>query len=224
MDREMPFGHPVVIPLLDAPLAGALGRPAYPKAAAVIGADHASARRQHSICELATALRDDGFAVLLVDLLTSDEQADEGEAAKLRRDPARLAARLRAAEAYLRYQRGLGDLPLACVGIGAGAAAALVHAGSCPSALQAVVGIGGHPADAGVLAGSVEAATLLLGLDEEHHEPRPEWLGAPVQMSLAISREALASGDAGRIALAWLKRHTLRAAADQSAKSYASCR
>jgi putative phosphoribosyl transferase len=129
---------------------------------------HGSGSSRHSVRNrfVAEALNRRGFATLLFDLLTPQE--DGNRAARF--DIALLARRLEAALDWARDESAQRDLPIALFGASTGAAAALVVAARHPGDVDAVVSRGGRPDLAGAEALSrVRAPTLLVvgGADQE---------------------------------------------------------
>jgi dienelactone hydrolase len=117
---------------------------------------------------VATALVRAGFATLLLDLLTPEEEAIDERTREYRFDIARLADRVVAAIDWARGVPSLAALPVGCFGASTGAAAALIAAAERPDAIQAVVSRGGRPDLGGEALARVLAPTLLLvgGADE----------------------------------------------------------
>ncbi len=113
---------------------------------------------------VATALNEAGFATLLFDLLTRDEEDDRRNVF----DVPLLAGRLVAAIDWC-HRNGLRRLPVGLFGASTGAAAALVAAARLGRGVAAVVCRGGRADLAGEALGAVRAPTLLLvgGLDLE---------------------------------------------------------
>jgi putative phosphoribosyl transferase len=126
---------------------------------------HGSGSSRHSPRNRAVAqvLQNRGFATVLLDLLTRDEEQADQHTAELRFDIGLLGARLVAAVDHVRRWEVTGDLPLGVFGASTGAAGALVAAAERPSVVRAVVSRGGRPdlAGAAVLQ-SVRAPTLLI--------------------------------------------------------------
>ena len=118
--------------------------------------------------QVAEFLGDRGFATLLLDLLTSQEEAIDVQTAVYRFDIARLGPRVSAAADWAATRADLGALRIGCFGASTGAAAALIAAAERPAAITAVVSRGGRPDLAGDALGRVEAPTLLIvgGHDE----------------------------------------------------------
>jgi pimeloyl-ACP methyl ester carboxylesterase len=111
---------------------------------------------------VAAHLEHEGFATLLLDLLTTDEEAIDRVTAQHRFDIPLLAERVVAATDWLATRDDLHDLPLGYFGASTGAAAALIAAAERPVAARAVVSRGGRPDLAGSALGLVEAPTLLI--------------------------------------------------------------
>jgi dienelactone hydrolase len=103
-----------------------------------------------------------GLATLLIDLLTSEEEAVDMRTAHLRFDIPRLADRLCGATAWVRREAATGHLRVGYFGASTGAAAALVAAADQGTEINAVVSRGGRPDLAGDALERVEAPTLLL--------------------------------------------------------------
>lgn len=147
-------------------LEGELASPGSPKGLVIFA--HGSGSSRHSARNrfVAGALNRSGFATLLFDLLTPQEDRDRAA----RFDIALLVRRLQAALDWARRESAQRDLPIALFGASTGAAAALVVAARRPGDVGAVVSRGGRPDLAGAEALSlVRAPTLLLvgGADPE---------------------------------------------------------
>ncbi|MDP4002667.1 dienelactone hydrolase family protein [Methylobacterium sp. NEAU K] len=103
-----------------------------------------------------------GFATVLADLLTPDEEGIDRPSGHLRFDIAFLASRLHATAEWLMRQPELSRLPRGYFGASTGAAAALVAAAAHPDTIRAVVSRGGRPDLASAALPLVRAPTLLL--------------------------------------------------------------
>jgi putative phosphoribosyl transferase len=125
---------------------------------------HGSGSSRHSPRnrQVAVELQQRGLATLLIDLLTSDEEAADVATRAYRFDIELLAERLEAATMWLASQPGVLTLPLGYFGASTGAAAALVAAARQPGVVRAVVSRGGRPDLAGAALSRVRAATLLI--------------------------------------------------------------
>ena len=118
---------------------------------------------------VARRLRSAGFATLLFDLLTADEEQIDRETAELRFDIPLLSERLSGVIDDLANYDEVATLPIGCFGASTGAAAALVAAARAPDAVASVVSRGGRPDLAGPALRLVDAPTLLIvgGRDRE---------------------------------------------------------
>jgi putative phosphoribosyl transferase len=125
---------------------------------------HGSGSSRHSPRNraVASALHQTGWATLLMDLLTAQEEAVDLRTRELRFDIARLAARLTGAVDWLARQDDTADLPLALFGASTGAAAALVTAAERPDRVRLVISRGGRPDLADDALTRVQAPTLLI--------------------------------------------------------------
>ncbi len=147
----------VIIPPLG--LAGTLTRPAHAPGLIVFVHGSGSSRFSPRNTAVANALNAQGFATLLFDLLTADEEADRSNVF----DIALLADRLVGVVRWLAAQEpAIAELPLGLFGASTGAAAALVAAERLPDRIAAVVSRGGRPDLAGDALGRVHAPTLLV--------------------------------------------------------------
>jgi putative phosphoribosyl transferase len=125
---------------------------------------HGSGSSRHSPRNrrVAGALQQTGWATLLLDLLTTEEEDVDLRTRQLRFDIPRLAARLTGTVDWLAQQDALADLPLALFGASTGAAAALVTAAERPERVRLVISRGGRPDLAGDALARVQAPTLLI--------------------------------------------------------------
>jgi putative phosphoribosyl transferase len=103
-----------------------------------------------------------GFATLLMDLLTPEEEAIDDVTRELRFDISLLAQRVVATIDWLHTTDSLLRFPIGLFGASTGAAAALVAASLRPSAIGAVVSRGGRPDLATTHLTDVHAPTLLI--------------------------------------------------------------
>jgi pimeloyl-ACP methyl ester carboxylesterase len=118
--------------------------------------------------QVAEFLDGQGFATLLLDLLTPQEEAIDVRTRQYRFDIDRLGPRVSAAADWARRRTDLRKLPIGCFGASTGAAAALLAAAERPETISAVVSRGGRPDLAGSALPRVKAPTLLIvGGDDE---------------------------------------------------------
>jgi pimeloyl-ACP methyl ester carboxylesterase len=157
----------VEVLLGDAGVPGVLTLP--PRARGVIVFAHGtgSSRFSPRSAAVAKALIEARFGTLLLDLRTSEEEAQDSAGAGFDLRPA--ADRVTGAIDWLTCDAVVGDLPpslaelpVGCFGAGTGAAAALVAAAERPHRVVAVVCRGGRPDLAGPALRRVTAPTLLV--------------------------------------------------------------
>jgi dienelactone hydrolase len=125
---------------------------------------HGSGSSRHSPRNrfVAEALNEAGLGTLLLDLLTSEEEAVDLRTAHLRFDIGLLAERLVGATDWLSGQPETTSLRVGYFGASTGGGAALVAAAERPGLVGAVVSRGGRPDLAGPALPRVQAPTLLL--------------------------------------------------------------
>ena len=121
-------------------------------------------RRNRSIAQV---LQGGGYATLLLDLLTRQEDVIDEQTREYRFDVDRLGHRVVAAIDWTASHPQVARLPVACFGASTGAAAALIAAAQRPEVVRAVISRGGRPDLAGDALPKVQAPTLLIvGGDE----------------------------------------------------------
>lgn len=118
------------------------------------GSGRFSPRNQY----VAYALQEAGFATLLLDLLTKDEEANRANVF----DTELLAVRLSGATMWARSLPTLSKLPIGYFGASTGAGAAIVAAARGSETINAIVSRGGRPDRAGSALRELKAPTLLL--------------------------------------------------------------
>jgi dienelactone hydrolase len=171
-------------------------------------------RRNRSVAQV---LESGGFATLLMDLLTRDEEQVDARTGEYRFDIPRLGDRVVAALDWTAGEPAVADLPVACFGASTGAAAALVAAASRPQTVRAVISRGGRPDLAVDALPLVVAPTLLIV--GEHDEVVIELnraamhrMHAPVQLEIVpgathLFEERGALELVSQLALRWCRRH-----------------
>jgi dienelactone hydrolase len=171
--------------------------------------------------QVAESLEARGFATLLLDLLTPEEEAVDVRTREFRFDIERLGHRVVAAVDWVDTHPEISGLPVCCFGASTGAAAALIAAAERPDRVQAVVSRGGRPDLAGDALALVRAPTLLIvgGDDELVIELNRE----AMQRMTAVTRLSIVPGathlfeEPGtlegvcRLAAAWCAQHLRRA-------------
>jgi dienelactone hydrolase len=122
------------------------------------GSSRHSPRNRH----VAHTLNQAGFATLLFDLLTRDEESVDLRTRQHRFDIELLATRLLAATDWLAQQSETRELAVGYFGASTGGGAALVASAARPESVAAVVSRGGRPDLAGAALEQVRAPTLLI--------------------------------------------------------------
>jgi dienelactone hydrolase len=143
-------------------------------------------RRNRSVAQV---LQRGGYATLLLDLLTREEEAIDEETREYRFDVDRLGHRVVAAIDWASSNPMAAGLPIACFGASTGAAAALIAAAEQPEMVRAVISRGGRPDLAGYALPKVQAPTLLIvGGDDgpviELNRAAMRRMRAPVQLEI----------------------------------------
>jgi putative phosphoribosyl transferase len=156
-----PTTRAIEIALDGLTLSGDLTTPVHPRGLIVFAHGSGSGRRSPRNRSVASVLVEAGFATLLFDLL-SDEEQTVGVTGRLRFDIPRLAGRLVAVTDALRQRSDAGAWPLGFFGASTGAAAALIAAAARPERVMAVVSRGGRVDLADGMLPRVRAPTLLL--------------------------------------------------------------
>ncbi|MCE9508295.1 MAG: dienelactone hydrolase family protein [Alphaproteobacteria bacterium] len=125
---------------------------------------HGSGSGRHSPRNryVAGVLNEYGFATLLADLLTAEEEVIDQRTRHLRFDISMLAERLEAITAWIQNNAATAKLPLGYFGASTGAAAALIAAARQGDKVRAVVSRGGRPDLAGDFLPIVKAPALLI--------------------------------------------------------------
>ncbi|MEX2177244.1 MAG: phosphoribosyltransferase family protein, partial [Gemmatimonadaceae bacterium] len=135
---------PVRIPASGVELHGDLAVPAGAKGIVVFAHGSGSSRRSPRNRQVAASLNERGFATLLFDLLTEQEEHIDRVSGALRFDVMLLASRLAQATEWLSRRTDTRALPLGYFGASTGAAAALVADAGDPD-VGAIVSRGGRP-------------------------------------------------------------------------------
>ncbi len=157
----------VRIPLADVTLDGDLTVP--DDAAGLVAFAHGSGSSRHSPRNRqgAGALQQRGYATLLMDLLTGQEEEVDLRTREVRFDIGLLAARLTGAVDWLGAEDDLKSLPVATFGASTGAPAALICAADRPEQVRVVVCRGGRVDLAGQALSRVRAPVrLIVGGDD----------------------------------------------------------
>lgn len=177
----------ILIPTHAATIAADLSVPAQPRGLVIFAHGSGSSRKSPRNRQVAAVLNEAGFATLLLDLLTSEEEALDAVTGEHRFDIGLLSTRLVDAtdwllahpRAYELAEKPLSRLPIGYFGASTGAAAALVAAALRPRAIRAVVSRGGRPDMAARYLPMVQAPTRCI-------------VGGDDQEVLELNREAIA--------------------------------
>lgn len=137
--------HEVVLTTPNGALGGMLVIPQHARGIVLFAHGSGSSRYSPRNQAVAAALQRSGFATLLFDLLTVEEELKERDTAVLRFDIDLLSKRLILATDWLRSRAETAELAIGYFGASTGAAAALVAASGRPHEVRAVVSRGGRP-------------------------------------------------------------------------------
>lgn len=160
-------GRPVRVWAGRVALGGNLGIPGDAQGVVLFAHGSGSSRFSPRNRYVAQVLRAAGLATLLIDLLTTDEEAVDARSKRLRFDIPLLVRRLVGATDWLRQNTDTQNLPVGYFGASTGAGAALAASVERPEVVSAIVSRGGRPDLAGAVLPQVKAPTLLIvgGLD-----------------------------------------------------------
>jgi len=207
----------VIVPAGSVTLGGTLAVP--DNATGIVLFAHGSGSSRHSPRNryVAEELRFAGFGTLLLDLLTTAEEAVDEHTREMRFDIEFLAERLLAAMYWLSAEGTTRALPLGLFGASTGAGAALLAAAREPKRVSGVVSRGGRPDLAGSALPNVTAPTLLIvgSRDEpviELNERARAQMTAPVELVIVrrathLFEEPGTLEEVARLSRDWFVRH-----------------
>lgn len=154
----------ILIPLAEVELKGLLSVPPGARGLVIFSHGSGSSRFSRRNRQVAERLQRQGFATLLFDLLTEEEDRDHAA----RFDIALLSRRLSELTQWVQEQEGLAQLPVGYFGASTGAASALIAAAGNSGTVRAVVSRGGRPDLAGEALHRLRTPVLLIvgGNDE----------------------------------------------------------
>jgi dienelactone hydrolase len=152
----------VAIPIDHESLAGDLTIPTHSPGIVVFAHGSGSSRHSPRNRFVAAELGKRHLSTLLIDLLTSREEARDVLTAEYRFDIPMLAERLVRIVDWVRQNRETTSLPIGLFGASTGAGAALIEAAERPREVAAVVSRGGRPDLAERALPQVTAPTLLI--------------------------------------------------------------
>jgi dienelactone hydrolase len=218
--RPTVHAQPVRIPAAAVMLDGDLRMPAGSVGIVVFAHGSGSSRHSPRNRYVADVLCAAGLSTLLMDLLTSEEEAIDVRTRHLRFDIALLADRLVAATDWLAAGAATRGLALGYFGASTGAGAALVAAAQRLDLVRAVVSRGGRPDLAGAALARVMAPTLLIvGGDDDvvigMNRDAMRQLNADVRLEIVprashLFEEPGTLAVVARLATDWFTRHLTR--------------
>ena len=150
------------IPVREHVIHGDLALPLDARGAVIFAHGSGSSRHSPRNQYVAKVLQQAGFATLLVDLLTQQEEQIDQQTLEYRFNIGLLAERLVGATDWLFKDHNFSHLRLGYFGASTGAAAALIAASLRPNVVDVVVSRGGRPDLAGGALIRVVAPTLLI--------------------------------------------------------------
>ena len=159
--HERPIDLGVKISTRDAVIAGDWSVPLHPKGAIILANGTGNSRLGRRNRNLARGMYDAGFATLLLDLLTFEEEKEDLLTGVFQLDVPLFVERLISASHWIRNSE-VGDLPLGYLVSGIASGAALVASVREPGLVQAIVSRGGRPDLAGIELHRVLTPTLLI--------------------------------------------------------------
>jgi putative phosphoribosyl transferase len=170
---------------------------------------------------VAGALESGGFATLLLDLLTREEERIDERTAEYRFDVDLLGRRVIGASDWVQARPDLHHLPIAFFGASTGAAAALIAAAARPDVARAVISRGGRPDLADDALPRVQAPTLLIvGSNDEPvielNKEAMHRMRAPVHLEIVegashLFEEPGALEEVARLATDWCRSYLVPA-------------
>jgi putative phosphoribosyl transferase len=207
----------LVIAVDGGAIVGTLASPSRPRGLVIFAHGSGSSRRSPRNRFVASAMHREGFATLLIDLLTAAEERIDRVTSELRFDIAPLAGRLVTVTRASRGWNETAALRLGYFGASTGAAAAIVAATQAPGDVAAIVSRGGRPDLAGDALEALDVPTLfIVGGDDTiivrlHRETLPR-IHAHTELSTIphathLFEEPGALDEVARRASAWFSQH-----------------
>jgi putative phosphoribosyl transferase len=189
MTRSTSAGESIVIPVATGQIEADLRVPDRANGLVIFAHGSGSSRFSRRNRAVAEFLEAEGFASLLLDLLTKEEEAVDVHTREYRFDIDRLGRRIVLATDWAQDRPDLRKFPIGYFGASTGAAAALIGASIRPDVTRAVVSRGGRPDLAKDALVKVRAPTLLIvgGDDEpviEMNRHAMQHMTAPVELEI----------------------------------------
>ena len=210
-------GRTVEIPVGSTHILADLSVPSGPRGIVVFAHGSGSGRSSPRNRAVAGRLLGEGFATLLLDLLTVAESELDARTAELRFDIPRLSERLIAATDWRARGPPLADLPVGYFGASTGGAVALVAAAERSGRVGAVVLRGARSDLAGDACRRVRAPTLIIVGSEDL--PVLRWNEATMALLPGLKRLSVVPGashlfeepgalaEVERMTVQWFRRH-----------------
>lgn len=162
-----PIDLGVDIPVQGTVIEGDWSIPLRPTGSIILVNGTGNSRLNRRNRDVARQLYDSGFATLLLDLLTLDEEREDSLTGVFHLDIPLFAERLLTATHWL-HETEVGFLPLGYLASGPASAAAIVASVREPGVVSAIVSRGGRPDLAGIdLHRAVTPTLLIVGSDDE---------------------------------------------------------
>jgi putative phosphoribosyl transferase len=158
-DRPIDLGVEIHVP--GAVIEGDWSVPLHPRGVIILASGTGNSRLSRRNRQVARQLYDAGFATLLLDLLTLDEERENSLTGVFRLDIPLFSERLLAASHWIE-ETEVGHLPLCYLAAGVASAAAIVASVREPGLVSAIVSRDGRPDLAGIELHRALAPTLLI--------------------------------------------------------------
>ena len=158
---ESPMELDVAIETPDSSIEGDWMVPDHPKGTIVLANGTGANRKSDRNRKVASILNNAGFATLLLDVLTADEEWEDALTGAFQLDVKLQAERFVAAAKWIR-QTDIGDLPIGILASGVASAAAVIASSRNPQLFTTIVSRGGRPDLAAIDLHRLTTPTLLI--------------------------------------------------------------
>jgi putative phosphoribosyl transferase len=222
------FERPVEIVADDVTLHGDLTIPPDPRGVVIFAHGSGSSRHSQRNRHVARILNESRLATLLIDLLTSGEEAQDEVTRQHRFDIPLLAGRLVHAAEWVRHKPETSELRVGYFGASTGGGAALEAAARRPDLASAVVSRGGRPDLAGdwlahvytpslLIVGGDDSQIIPLNRDAFDRIPGEDKRLEVIPNATHLFEEPGALDEVARLSADWFVRHLDHAAAVRAA-------
>lgn len=164
---DRPIDRGVQIPVDGVVIEGDWSVPLRPNGTVIVANGTGTSRLSRRTREIAQHVYDAGFATLLLDILTYDEEKEDSLTGAFQLDIPLIASRLLGASHWA-GETEVGTFPLGCLVAGTASAAAIVASVREPGILSAIVSHGGRPDLAGIDLHKATTPTLLIAGSEDN--------------------------------------------------------